>query len=425
MSTEHEDERGSVTRSALSRLTGTTGRDFLDRYWGVAPKLTRAVELTESGDGPHGFDDLMSAYAVDELISERGVRTPFARMAKDGSVLDRSAFTASGGFGAEVTDQLDSAAVLSAFADGHTLVLQGLHRLWPPLIEFVGDLAREIGHPAQVNSYVTPAASQGFSPHYDVHDVFVVQISGRKKWTLHRPVHLHPLNNQPWSDRRSEVETRAKEDPHLDVVLEPGDVLYLPRGWIHSAQALGDTTIHLTIGVAAFNDYDVAHQVLGELRSHADMRRPLPAGVDLTDTASVEPHVRRVLEDMRSALDAIADDPQAIRRLAEGLGTRFTELVSPVPVRPLATVTAMGALSGEHSVVLRTGLAVRVEKSDRTVSISTRGKTVTLPGQCAAAVEQLAIGKPCRVGELPGLDIDDALVVTRRLIREAVLTVVP
>ncbi|MEK8071484.1 cupin domain-containing protein [Rhodococcoides navarretei] len=407
-------ERGSGNRSALRRLTGIDLGTFADRFWGVAPKLTRSADLSDS------FDDLMTLDAVDELISERGVRTPFVRMAKDGRLLDKSQFTSSGGFGAEVTDQVDSAAVLAAFAAGNTLVLQGLHRLWPPLIHFVGDLVRELGHPVQVNSYVTPAASQGFSPHYDVHDVFVVQIAGTKRWSIHSPVHVHPLNNQPWSDRRSAVEDHASNTPELDIVLEPGDVLYLPRGWIHSAQALGDTTVHLTIGVASYNDYDLAHHVLKSLGDIESLRAPLPAGLDHSDSESLVPHVHRVVDAMRAALDEIDRDPDAVRRLAERLADRHDDLVRPEPVRPLASVAAMGGLRGEDSIRLRLGTFARIMHTKNGVSMVLRNKTVTLPSQCADAIETLMKGASCRLDALPGLDTDDAVVVARRLIREGI-----
>ncbi|MGV8873551.1 MAG: cupin domain-containing protein [Rhodococcus sp. (in: high G+C Gram-positive bacteria)] len=414
MTTESSDERGSDHRSALRRLTGVDLGTFADRFWGTSPKLTRSADL------PGSFDDLMSVDAVDELIAERGVRTPFVRMAKDGRLVDKAQFTASGGFGAEVTDQVDSGGVLESFAAGNTLVLQGLHRLWPPLIHFVGDLVRELGHPIQVNSYVTPAASQGFSPHYDVHDVFVVQIAGTKRWTVHSPVHIHPLNNQPWSDRRSAVEAHASNDPDLDVVLEPGDVLYLPRGWIHSAQALGDTTVHLTVGVASFNDYDIAHHALTALGGVEGLRAPLPAGFDATDPESVVPHVHRVLDAMRTALDAISRDPDAVLRLADRVADRYDDLVRPAPVRPLRSVAAMGALRGEDSIRLRPGTFVRIVHGTDGVSMVLRNKTVTMPLQCADALGQIAHGAPCRLDSLPGLDTDDALVVARRLIREGI-----
>ncbi|KJV01380.1 MAG: cupin-like domain-containing protein [Rhodococcus sp.] len=411
---ESNDERGPGNRSALRRLTGIDAATFAERHWGTAPKFTRSAELSGS------FEDLMTVDAVDELIAERGVRTPFVRMAKDGRLLEKNKFTGSGGFGAEITDQVDSAAVLSAFAAGNTLVLQGLHRLWPPLIAFTGELVRELGHPVQVNSYVTPAASQGFSPHYDVHDVFVVQIAGSKRWTIHSPVHRHPLNNQPWSDRRAAVERHADDSPELDIVLDPGDVLYLPRGWIHSAQALGETTVHLTIGVASFNDYDIAHHTLGALQDVEGLRAPLPAGWDPTDSESVLPHVRRVLGDMRRALDKLDRDPEALHRITERVASRYDELVRPEPVRPVRSVAQMGALRGQDSIRLRAGVIARVVRTPESAAVVLRDKTVSMPPQCADALELLLEGSPCRLDSLPGLDTDDAVVVGRRLVREGI-----
>jgi NAD(P)-dependent dehydrogenase (short-subunit alcohol dehydrogenase family) len=49
-------------------------------------------------------------------------------------------------------------------------------------------LAADLGHPTQVNAYITPPSSRGFSPHYDVHDVFVLQVAGEKHWRIHEPV---------------------------------------------------------------------------------------------------------------------------------------------------------------------------------------------------------------------------------------------
>ena len=114
-------ERGPGSRPALSRCIRVSADEFADRYWGREPLLSTADDLAV------GFDDLFSADAVDELVSRRGVRTPFIRMAYEGSVLAASAYTASGGFGAEIADQVSSEKVLAEFADGATIVLQGLH----------------------------------------------------------------------------------------------------------------------------------------------------------------------------------------------------------------------------------------------------------------------------------------------------------
>ncbi|NEE35237.1 cupin, partial [Streptomyces sp. SID7982] len=87
-------------------------------------------------------------------------------------------FTAPAGVGATVADQLDDTALWRAFADGATLVLQALHRTWEPVADLVSGLSTELGHPVQANAYVTPPQNRGFDAHYDVHDVFVLQIEG-------------------------------------------------------------------------------------------------------------------------------------------------------------------------------------------------------------------------------------------------------
>ena len=143
----------------LSRCVATDTHTFATTYWGRTPLLSSADAL------PRDFGDLLSPDAVDELIAERGVRSPFIRLAKEGDLLAKDCYLGPAGFGAEMPDQVDSAKVLGEFASGATIVLQGLHRLWPPVIDFVRQAVDELGHPVQANAYVTPPGSRGFDFH--------------------------------------------------------------------------------------------------------------------------------------------------------------------------------------------------------------------------------------------------------------------
>ena len=273
---------GGTRDSALGRCVAGAADTFADEYWGRAPLLTRAAERAG------GFDDLLDATAVDELVSARGLRTPFLRMAKDGAVLPPARYTRGGGAGASIPDQVADDRVLTTLADGATLVLQALHRTWPPLVRFGAQLATEVGHPVQINAYITPPQNQGFAPHYDVHDVFVLQVSGRKKWTIHRAGRRRsPLDNQPWEQASAPtIEARVgRSDPLIDTVLEPGDAVYLPRGTIHAAQALGETSIHLTIGVHPITRYQLVRHLLEAVQDDPALRASLPMGADLADPA--------------------------------------------------------------------------------------------------------------------------------------------
>ena len=150
-------------------------------------------------------------------------------------------YTRGGGTGALIGDQVADDQVLALFADGHTIVLQGLHRLWPPLIDFAGALTSDLGHPVQINAYITPSSSQGFSAHYDVHDVFVLQVAGEKRWRIHAPVVSDPRRDEPWTDHRAAVERRAVEPPLIDAVCVRVQTLP-PRGYLSAAEATGGTT---------------------------------------------------------------------------------------------------------------------------------------------------------------------------------------
>ena len=400
-------EHTPTDRPALARLTGIPTTDFGRDYWGEQPLLARGV-----GE----FDDLFSASAADDLVTERGLRTPFARMATDGTVLSPSLFTASGGFGAEVGDQLDSAKVLEQFATGATLVLQGLHRTWEPIASFTRQLVSDLGHPAQVNAYITPASSRGFDPHYDTHDVFVIQIAGAKHWTIHEPVHRHPLPDQPWTDHREAVADRARSEPRIDADFEPGDVLYLPRGWIHSAVAQGVTSIHLTIGVRAATRHDLLTRLLARAADEPALRHPLPVGVDYANASSLEADLAATIAATRGLLGAATDDGA----IAEALQREFHNAVRPAPVRPLATADLLANLEPTVTLGWRDALRARVEDDERTVRIVLSHKTIALPAEASPAVHSLR-ERDHLAGSLPGLDPESSLVVSRRLLREGVL----
>jgi hypothetical protein len=368
--------------------------------------LTRRAELGGR------FDDLLDAAAADELISTRGLRTPFVRMAKDGVVLDRSRFTRGGGAGASIDDQVADDRVLAEMAGGATLVLQALHRTWPPLVAFGARLSAELGHPVQINAYITPPQNQGFAPHYDVHDVFVLQVAGRKHWTIHEPVVSHPLDDQPWEKHRDAVARRATEPPVIDADLEPGDALYLPRGTIHSASARGETSIHLTVGVHPITRYHLVRRLLDDAGRDTALRQSLPVGVDLGDPAVIAPH----LGDTVSALTAYlrdADAGEAARAVAELLRRQ----TRPMPVAPLAQLDAAAQLTGESRLQLRYGLRVSVEGE----TLRLVDRTVTVPSEAAEAVKTVLTGAPFAVAALPGLDADAQLVLARRLLREGVI----
>ncbi|MFG3120717.1 cupin domain-containing protein [Streptomyces sp. NPDC048201] len=374
------------------RLTDLPFDDFARDVWSRTALLTR-----RAGD----FSDVFDADAVDELLSRRGLRTPFLRVARNGTVLPESSYTSPGGVGATVPDQLDDTALWRLFADGATLVLQALQRTWAPVGDLCAGLSAELGHPVQANAYVTPPQSQGFDAHYDVHDVFVVQIQGSKRWLVHEPVHPDPLRDQPWTDHRTAVAEAAEGPAYIDTVLEPGDVLYLPRGWLHAARAKGEVSIHLTLGVHVWTRYALAEQLaeaaLAALREDPGTRASLPLGADATAEA-----VDGVRERLTAAV-ADCDPAPLFHRTRRGQGR-------PAPLGPLAQLAAVDGLTPDSPVRLREALEARLEGA----RLMTRVGWLDLPATDLPPVARLLDGDVRTAGDL-------GLGLAGRLLRAGVL----
>lgn len=382
----HSHEAGASQRcTGLGRVTDLGPEDFAET-WGRGPRYVAAPAL------PSAFDDLLDTRDVDALLSRHGLRAPFLRVARDGRTLADSEFTRGGGVGAGVSDQLDDTALLRLFADGHTLVLQGLHRTHPPVLAFAQDLSADLGHPVQVNAYVTPAQSRGFAAHYDVHDVFVLQTGGDKLWHLHAPVHPHPLRDQPWQDHREAVSEAAQRDPDLEVTLHPGDVLYIPRGWLHSATALGGVSTHLTVGVHVWHRGHVAEAVIDSARralaASPARRSPLRPGIDVADPEDLTEDLEAVRAALLEAIAAIDGS-----EIADRLARRQRAAHRPAPIDPIATTQALAEGLEGRSLLPREHLLATIEPAAEGAVLVSRAGRVQLTEPEADAVTHWLAGE--------------------------------
>lgn len=419
-------------RPALRRCTHLDPDLFADRIWGQESSLSSREQLV--GD----FGDLFGLDSVDALVSRHGLRTPFLRVAKGGQTYPASRFTRSGGVGATIADQVDDAALARLFADGATIVLQGLHRTHPPIVDFAQQLTLDLGHPVQVNAYVTPRQSQGFGDHYDVHDVFVLQVAGEKRWLVREPVLRHPTRDQPWTDHKAAVEAAARRQPPLlDVVLRPGDALYLPSGFLHAAQALGETSAHLTVGVHTWTRAHLLAQLVSTLENVESLREPLPLGIDVADATSVGLELQETIDSLRAALQ----EDVVVEPVVRGL-TRLAQVATrAAPVGPMAQARALAAVDLETRLRWRASLGAEISEIGGELTVRTVEVTFRLPAAAERGLRRLLAGETLPVAELglgderrgdengddtttDDITVDDTarLEAARTLLRSAVVT---
>ena len=335
---------------------------------------------------------------------------------RDGEPIDPARYTRTAQVGGERVEGLvDPARAFDLFADGATIVLQSLQRSWAPLGRFCRQLERELAHPVQANAYLTPAGAAGLAPHHDTHDVLVLQVAGHKHWVVHEPLVDAPLRHQ-----RAAREAAAAQPVLFEAEVGPGDVLYLPRGFIHAARAQASVSLHLTIGVLAHTVADVVHDLVRRaLGADPNLRRSLPIG------AAHDPaHLADVVAATGAALAASAGavDPGPV---ATDLAQRFAPGRRPSLEGQLQQLAGLAAISDATCVRRRPGSTWRCEGSLGDLRLVLADRTVHLPVALRAALDRLAPGDPVAVGDLADLlDGPSRLVLVRRLVREGALVAV-
>lgn len=186
-----------------------------------------------------GIDDLDAFLRTD---AARAPRVTMADSSRNGSAaVPDDLFTDEDG-------RINPVELFRLFDAGATLVVSQFHEMHPPLARFCRGLEKVFLHAVQANIYLTPPGAQGFRTHYDTHDVLVLQVSGRKAWRVWDDMLMpHATRNTPWDGATH----RADPAGAKDVLLEAGDVLYVPRGVAHDAsvQEGSEPSLHVTVGL--------------------------------------------------------------------------------------------------------------------------------------------------------------------------------
>jgi lysine-specific demethylase/histidyl-hydroxylase NO66 len=376
--------------TALARCVGDPDR-FLRDHWARAP-------LYRPGADADAFADLFSLADVDHIVSSTTPRVPAFRMVRDGHQLDPRAYTRPGRVGGQpVHDLADPGLVYEHFHAGATIVLQSLHRFWPPLTRLACDLELALTHPVQVNAYVTPPASRGLGVHHDTHDVFVLQVHGRKRWDVHDP------DGRP-GERRIVAE------------LAPGDCLYIPQRFPHAAWTADTTSVHLTVGVVPTTWADVLRQAVAAALEGTLSREPLPAGF-AADPGVLRDGLIEQLGEVRRRLEKL--DAAAI---AEAAADRFWSSRPPILTGQLQQLVGLEEI-GEGTVVRRRPRAVcHLRESENRLEVLLGDRVLHLPARLAPAMRRILASDRLVVADLADLlDPPGRLVLIRRLVREGLL----
>lgn len=254
-------------KSLIELLKPYTLEEFLKNNW-----TSTAVHILS--EETNKFAHLFSWEKLNYLLNYHQFKYPDFRLALDGNVLDESA----------------NENLTKLCQEGATLIINQVNKLIPEIAKFAAELNYDLGYGTQVNAYCSWPGKQGFSSHYDTHEVFVLQIDGSKKWYVFPDTLKYPLVEQ-----KSKSLQPPEGEAYLSCTLNPGDVLYIPRGHWHYAVALDQPSIHLTLGVHSKTGIDFLEWLVGELRQQEEWRRSLPLRLE---TKPVEVYIDKLVTDL-------------------------------------------------------------------------------------------------------------------------------
>jgi len=337
---------------------------------------------------PSYFNGLFGSAAVEELLEFTRLEPSSVRLVRRHENHDPNTYRFADG-------AIDLVRVRNEFVDGYTIVLNGLERYVPAIASLAHGIEVELNFETQVNAYITPPESQGFLPHYDDHDVLILQTRGSKTWHIYEHADVSPRDLR----RRDAFVTDGLPLPS-DLRLEAGDVLYIPRGRVHAAEAAAEPSIHLTVGIHPPTILTLVTRVLEALSLRDDrvLARLPPRHLDDAEArASLDGLVRDVVRAI--------EDPSVI---AAGLGTIGDALVRRGRCRPtgqlISNAIEAKRIDGQTLVAKYRPLYSRVLAVGGGVALQFGQSLVRAgPDHCAAMLFVSKGTEPFRVSDIPGL----------------------
>jgi ribosomal protein L16 Arg81 hydroxylase len=381
---------------------------FLKEHWEEKPLLIQRRARSF-------YDGLFSTQDLDQLISYSEMGYPMLRAVQKGKP-EQSLNFVRDPFSPEKPLTAQIKAAYKLYADGYTIVVNGLEWRSQPVRQLCRYLEAELSHPVGVNAYATPRGSQGFSVHFDDHDVIILQIDGTKHWEIYPPDTLLPLE-----EKASEFKPTADAQlpkPHLTAALEPGDLLYLPRGWTHAARSSEASSLHLTVGIFVYRWADFIQQALHDVSvQDVRFRRALPPGFLNDGTQSDS--LRANLEQLMGALHKQVDASGA----RNGMARHLLKRSEPTPEGRLGELNALPDLNLDTELVKPAAMRCTVFADGGSCTFHFNGTDLRLPAKTAEALKFLSEHDGAFTGrQVPGpLRESEVLVLLRRMIKEGLL----
>ncbi|MER8041976.1 cupin domain-containing protein [Streptomyces sp. NPDC094032] len=277
----------------------------------------------------------------------------------------------------QAVSQADMAALGRILNEGGTVVLDRVDFFDPTLEVACRALGWWSGELTSANAYLAVGDTDGFSLHWDDHEVIAVQLSGEKSWEVRGPSRPAPMYRDAERNRTPSEEVLWKG------TMRTGDVMHIPRGFWHTATRLGSGSeghsLHVTFGFTRRTGVTWANFLSDAARADEAFRH---------DLAGTRGAAHQVLVEKLGALAAEYSPERYLDELRS----------SVPPARHVPYVAALGRPVGVAAV---TEFAPSLFRSDGTVQVCGGGKRLTFHERAEPSLRALLSGHPVQLDHAP------------------------
>lgn len=206
--------------------------------------IRRHERLYLAAGRPDAFADLLSWTTLNRIVTPKPLVDGQIVLARENRFLPLEMSTVYSV--AEGQRQRMPASIHALAEQGVSLVVNRIGRLVPEIEKLNRMLERRFGCGINTNAYISFNRDSAFKAHWDDHDVLVLQVAGHKRWWLYGHPHDHPVNGFAAFPKPGIAAGAVAEE---QVLMSPGDILFVPRGDVHKAVVQGENSVHLTIAL--------------------------------------------------------------------------------------------------------------------------------------------------------------------------------
>lgn len=384
-------------------LDPVTESDFFANYWEKQP-----LHIARSSANP--FEKMISVCTIEGLISTNEFFYPSIQLSHAGQTIPAEEYT-------DENKKIIGGRVVEGYRRGDTIVMTHVHKLHKNLMDLCRSVQRSFMMRCQTNIYLSPPGNQGFNPHFDTHDVFILQVNGSKTFNFYSGGSSFPTSADSFNSEVNEIGSQTES-----IVLTAGDTLYIPRGFTHDAVACKDEpSLHVTLGVYPI----LMHELLQEIvhiciASDVDVRKSVPHALWML-AESTTPAVQQLHTTLQKHIneDVVS---LALSRLRDSVALEATKdchnAIQSVENESFSLCSVVGV---NHNAILQ------LERSGEMLKLRTFGTVLEFEDPFSSSVEWLiaqsnGAASKCNVDNILGLDSDQRVALLKKLHEHDLIT---